>query len=359
MGVTGDQPIAGDRRARFLRALAREPVDRPPVICTGGSMTAVPAEVVAGSGFALPAAHLDPAAMAGLALAAARITGFESVGIPLCTTVEAEVFDAEIDLGDAVTEARLVREPYRTTRDVPLIPVEDRLRRGRIGVAIEAVRQLAGMSGDLPIIANLIGPVSIAASAVEPETFFRELRTKRDETKRLVEHVTAFLAAYSRALIAAGADAIAIHEDTGTPSLIGPLLFEQVTLPALELLIAEIHEAGAPVLLHMCGNLGRAETLLSRLHCEGFIPDAVIPPGDLGRSHPHLAIIGNLGTFLLHQGAPEQITRSTSRLVRDRSVHIVSPACGMASATPLANIRALTDAVIHPVSAALEEAPSK
>jgi hypothetical protein len=31
----------------------------------------------------------------------------------------------------------------------------------------------------------------------------------------------------------------------------------------------------------------------------------------------------------------------------------------MASATPLANIRALTDAVTHPVSAALEEVPSK
>jgi uroporphyrinogen-III decarboxylase len=101
-----------DRRTRLLRALARLPVDRPPVICTGGSMSGVPAEVVARSGYGLPAAHLDAAAMAGLALAAARLTGFESVGVPLCTTVEAEVFDAAIDLGDAATEARIVREPY-------------------------------------------------------------------------------------------------------------------------------------------------------------------------------------------------------------------------------------------------------
>ncbi len=50
--------------------------------------------------------------MAGLALAAARITGFESVGVPLCVTVEAEAFGAAIDLGDANTEARIVQEPY-------------------------------------------------------------------------------------------------------------------------------------------------------------------------------------------------------------------------------------------------------
>ena len=61
-----DDISENDRRARLLRALARLPVDRPPVICTGGSMSGVPAEVVARSGYTLPAAHRDPAAMAGL-----------------------------------------------------------------------------------------------------------------------------------------------------------------------------------------------------------------------------------------------------------------------------------------------------
>src|SRR5689334_13116765 len=102
MDGTEDRAVSGvplDHRARLLRALARQKVDRPPVICTGGSMSGVPAEVVARSGYSLPEAHLNPATMAGLALAAARLTGFESVGVPLCTTVEAEVFDARIDLG--------------------------------------------------------------------------------------------------------------------------------------------------------------------------------------------------------------------------------------------------------------------
>ena len=107
-----------DRRTRLLRVLARRPVDRPPVICTGGSMTATPEEVVAASGFSLPAAHRDARAMAGLALAAARITGFESVGVPLCVTVEVEAFGAAIDLGDARTEARVLRVAIRLSQRV-------------------------------------------------------------------------------------------------------------------------------------------------------------------------------------------------------------------------------------------------
>lgn len=335
-----------DRRTRLLRALAREPVDRPPVICTGGSMSAVPAEVVARSEFSLPAAHLDPIAMAGLALAAARITGFESVGVPLCTTVEAEVFGAEINLGDEVTEARIVREPFPAVRDVPRIDLEERLRNGRAAVSIEAVRQLATISGDLPIIANLMGPVSIAASVVQPAMLFRELRTEPDKALELIEHINEFLATWARDLIRAGADVIAIHEDTGTPALVGPQVFERITLPNLARLTREIRASGALTLLHMCGKLGGTECHLSQLECEGFIPDSSISVRQLSKAQPHLAMVGNISTFLLHQGSPEQISRLAARHVED-GICAVSPACGMSSATPLVNIIALTHAVTH------------
>ncbi len=76
--IDANAPLS--RRERFFRALGRQKVDRAPVICTGGSMTATPAEVVRPSGFSLPHAHTDPVQMAGLALAAARITGFEFGG---------------------------------------------------------------------------------------------------------------------------------------------------------------------------------------------------------------------------------------------------------------------------------------
>lgn len=333
-----------DRRERFVRALARQPLDRAPVICTGGSMTATPEEVVALSGYALPEAHGDAAAMAGLALAAARITGFESVGVPLCVTVEAEVFGAEIDLGDARTEARIVREPYASVSDVALPPVADLLQRGRAQISVEAVRLLAQQAGDLPIIANLIGPVSIAAAVVEPTAFLRELRTKPAETAALSARATDFLIAWARQLIEAGADAIAIHEDTTTPALVGPRTFEQAVVPHLQRLVEAIHAAGGRVLLHMCGALGRSAEAVARLGVDAYIPDASLSVADLHESLPGTALVGNISTFLLHQGEPKGIAKLAARLSGPGGFDALSPTCGMSSITPLQNILAMTSA---------------
>lgn len=343
MGVQGL-----DRRTRLLRALARQPVDRAPVICTGGSMTATPEQVVAVSGQSLPAAHTDARAMAELALAAARITGFESVGVPLCTTVEAEAFGAEIILGDARTEARIVREPFASVTEVTLPGVEELLRRGRVQTSVEAVRILKETAGDLPIFANVMGPLSLAASVVEPTAFLRELRSKPQQSRALADLATDFLIAWAGQLVAAGADAIAIHEDTTTPALVGPRTFETVVAPQLARLVAAIRDSGARVLLHMCGALGKAAPAVAGLGLDGYIPDASLSATELREALPGIAVVGNISTFLLHQGQPAGIAKLAARLTAEGGIDVLSPTCGMSSITPLANIIAMTGAKESP-----------
>ncbi len=55
-----DAILSLSQRERFFRALARRQVDRAPVICTGGSMTATPAEVMERRGFSLPGSPHRP-----------------------------------------------------------------------------------------------------------------------------------------------------------------------------------------------------------------------------------------------------------------------------------------------------------
>jgi [methyl-Co(III) methanol-specific corrinoid protein]:coenzyme M methyltransferase len=121
-------------------------------------------------------------------------------------------------------------------------------------------------------------------------------------------------------------------------------VFEGIVLPHLQRLIDAIQESGARVLLHMCGSLDRVEPQLAGLRCDGFIPDAAVSLHRFAESFPHLAVVGNVSTFLLHQGEPLQIARLAAQLAQGRG-HVVSPACGLASATPLANIVALTSTV--------------
>ena len=333
-----------DRRTRLLRALDRLPVDRPPVICTGGSMTMVPAAVVALSGCSLPEAHGDPRAMAALALAAAHITGFETVGVPHCVTVEAEALGVEIDLGDAHTEARSVREPHASVTQVTLPSLSDLLEGGRVPVVVQAVRHLAESAGDLPICVNLLGPACLAASLVEPTTLLRELRSRGDEVQGLLAQITDFLIAWSQQLVAAGADVVVVHEDTLTPSLLGEKTFARVVAPHLQRLARALRALGTRSLLHMCGQLGGTVHRLEALGFDAYVPDHALSLGALTRDLPHTALVGNVSTFLLHQGSPQALAEAARKLVREGLVGALSPACGMSSATGLDNIRAFTEA---------------
>ena len=307
-------------------------------------MTSMPAAVATASSRRLPEAHLDAEAMADLAFEAATITGFEAVGVPFCCTVEAEAFGAQIDLGDAVTEARVVHEPYATVEAVRLPEVADLLDRGWAPVVVEAVRRLRERAGDLPIIINLIGPVSIGASVVEPAVFLRELRTRPEPTRIFLERITNFLVAWAELAIAAGADVVAVHEDSATPAIVGPKTFETVVSPHLARIAAAVRAKGAKSLLHLCGTLGRSIETIACLGFDGFVPDAAVYPAEFRAAAPGLAVVGNVSTFLLHQGRPKAIRRISRRLL-DAGVDVLSPTCGLSSLTPLDNIRALTGAV--------------
>ena len=335
-----NRPPATGRRARLLDALAQKPVDRSPVICTGGALTALTAEVVAKSGYRLPQAHFNAEEMAGLALTAARISGFESVGVPLCATLEADAF--------------VIKEPYAHSRDVPRKPIDALLQAGRVPVAIEAVRHLARNADDLPVIANLLGPVSVAAELVETTTLLKELRTEPEDAGALLDYTGDFLAALGQAYIEAGADVITICEDTATPTLVGPKRFAEVVLPHLNRLIDRLQSAGVPVVVHLCGQLDRAEESIERLRSAAFIPDASVSIATLGKQHPHLALVGNVSTFLLHLGEASAIGKVTERILSQGS-RVICPSCSMASATPLKNIHAMVRAVIDGVPTDIED----
>ena len=67
-------------KERLLRVLRKEPVDRPPVICTGGMMNAAIVEIMRATGHTLPEAHFDARRMADLAQDVQAATEFENIG---------------------------------------------------------------------------------------------------------------------------------------------------------------------------------------------------------------------------------------------------------------------------------------
>lgn len=331
-------------RERLLRVLAREEVDRPPVICPGGMMNAAIIDVMEESGYTLPEAHTEAGKMADLAGAVAEYTGFENLGIPFCLTAEAEVLGSEVTLGTLACEPKITKEVYARCRDVEEHDIKSLLEKGRIPAIVGAAGLLSRRFPETPVIGNLTGPISTAASLVDPMNFFKDMRRDKENTHRVLEYVSDFLIAFAKAQAENGATLISIADPTATGEILGPKMFAEYAVPYLNRVIDGIHGAGVPVILHICGRLSAVDDKLSGMRSEAISTDALVNLKKLKRDYPSLTTMGNVSTYLLEFSPPEQAARSARSLVAD-GTDIIAPACGLSTSTKLAAIRAMTGAV--------------
>ena len=331
-------------KERLLRVLHKEAVDRPPVICTGGMMNAAIVDVMEGTGHTLPAGHSDVALMTALSADVQQYTGFENLGIPFCMTVEAEVLGSEINFGTLACEPKIERELFPSAARVVYRDVETMLKSGRIGTIIEAGHALSRRHPDTPVIGNLTGPVSTAASIVDPVTFLKELRKDRDNAHRVMDYVSRLLIGFAREMVSNGVTLISIGDPTATGEILGPRMFEEYAVRYLNEVIDAIHGFGAPVIVHICGNMKSVKQHIPRLRSDAISTDALVNLKLLKEEFPTLTTMGNISTFLLELGEPDKVARHTEQLVRD-GIDIISPACGLSTSTALGNIRAMTGIV--------------
>lgn len=331
-------------KERLLRVLDNKSIDRPPVICTGGMMNAAIVQVMNLTGNTLPAAHHEGSLMASLAGDIHNHTGFENIGIPFCMTVEAEILGSEINFGTLACEPKIERELFPSSSKVEFRDINNMLKSGRISEIIQAGHHIARLHPDQPIIGNLTGPISTAASIVDPVTFLKELRKDAPNSHRVLEYVSDLLIAFAGEMINNGVTLISIGDPTATGEILGPKMFNEYAVRYLNKVIDGIHGFGAPVIVHICGKLQSVKQCLPQLRCDAVSTDALVNLKLLKEEFPGLKVMGNVSTFMLEYGDTAKVSAYTSGLVRD-GIDIISPACGLSTATSLEAIRAMTDTV--------------
>lgn len=331
-------------KERLARVLAKQKVDRPPVICTGGMMNAAVTQVMDEDGPTLPAAHFSAEGMAELAQRVHQATGFENLGVPFCMTVEPEVLGSRIDPGTLSCEPKIAKEAFSSCELVDIRDVKKIVREGRIATVVQAAHYLKKRNPDTPVIASLSGPISTAASVVTPLAFLKELRTRPEAAHRVLDYVTRLLVEYAREVVDSGADVIAIGDPTATGEILGPRIFHDFAVRYLNQLCDTVHASGKQVIVHICGDMTRSRDQLSVLHADAISVDALVNLKRLKEDFPSINTMGNVSTALLEFGDAQKVARNTERLVRD-GIDIISPACGLSTSTGLENIRALTGVV--------------
>jgi [methyl-Co(III) methanol-specific corrinoid protein]:coenzyme M methyltransferase len=328
-------------KERLVAILDGETVDRAPVICPGGMMSAATTEILRQMGECF---HTDSAVMAETAIEVRKSTGFENFGVPFCMTVEAEALGSRVAIGSSSVEPRVLEYGTRSLAQAAALSAPDPQKDGRLPVVLDAISSLARLDGGVPVIGNITGPVSLATSILDPFLFFRLLRKDAKGLHEFLEFVTDCLAGFAREQIEAGADAVCIADPSATGEILGRNYFREFAAPCLTRLVDEIRKAGAGVILHICGDTSLLFEELNTIRGAAFSFDSMVSMKKARENIAAAPIMGNINTQLLHQGTPERVRRAVGHAIKHK-VDIIAPACGLSMATPLENLRALTDMV--------------
>lgn len=331
-------------KERLDRVLSGKPVDRPPVICPGGMMNSATTDVMDECGLFFPEVHKSAEAMARLSSAVQQRTGFENFGIPYCMTVEAEILGSEIDFGNHDCEPKIAREYYSHCREVVKKNPRELARQGRIEAIARAGYEMSRSQPDIPLIGSITGPVSTAASIVDPMTFLKELRKDKENAHGVLDYVTEFLIEYARVLIESGFSVITIADPTATGEILGPKMFSDYAVPYLNKLVDAVHGMDTHAIVHICGRLEAVKEPLARIHADAISTDAMVNILDIKEVRGGGTVMGNVSTFALQLQGPEVIQRVTERLLENK-IDIISPACGLSTKTPVENISVMTGTV--------------
>jgi len=331
-------------KERLNNSLIGKRVDRPPVICSGGMMNAAIVDVMQKTGHTLPEAHTDSSLMSELSTDIAGYTGFENFGLPFCMTVEAEALGSGINMGTLACEPKIASEPFSSVTTVEFRDIHEAVKSSRINTVAGSAYTLSRKYPDIPVVGSLTGPISTAASIVDPMTFLKDLRKSREESHRVIEYVSDFLIEYAKILVESGAGIICIGDPTATGEILGPKIFGEFALHHINRVIDGIHSAGALAILHICGNMNSVKHLIPELKADALSTDAMVNLRELKREFPGIKTMGNLSTYALEFGDPYKIEVMTDKLLKD-GIDIISPACGLSTSTGLDNIRAMTETV--------------
>ncbi len=328
---------------RVIQALNGDKVDRPPFICPGGMLNMVTTELMKKTDIYWPDAHMDEKSLAKLAIEVHKLTGIENLGVPFCMTVEAEAMGARVYMGTTDTEPRVIEYPLTQIIEWPKLQAI-RQDRGRIGLVGDAVTRLSVSNIDAPVIANIIGPISLATSLIEPMIFFRALGKQPQQAHAFLSFLTDNLISYGRTLLQAGAQILTISDPSGTGDILGPRRFADFALPYINRILEELEGEYQACIVHICGGLHTILNEINQLKAQGISIDSNTSITAIHAALDNKVVVGNVSTHLLQNGDPDRVKAASLSCLRNGAA-VLSPACGISTSTPVANLQAMAAAV--------------
>lgn len=344
---------------RFLAALRRQSVDRPPVWLMRQAGRYLPEyrEVRAQAGGFLGLCK-DPVKAAEVTLQPIRRFGFDASIVFSDILVVPEAMGLELTFG--VGEGPKLAPPVRSAADVDRLAVADPSAFsyvydtiGRIVDGLPAAAKVANVDGvtDVPLIGFCGAPFTVASYVVEGEgskhfiEVKRFMHQEREAFLKLLDKLVQTSAGYLVAQVKAGARALQIF-DTWAGELSPDDLRDFAVTPTAKLIAAVRREVDVPIIYFARG----CADALDVVKAAGADAYGLDWRARITRSWPQLgdvAVQGNLDPAILF--APTETVRAKTRAILDEVGHrpgfVFNLGHGILPQTPIENVTAMLDVV--------------
>ena len=285
--------------------------------------------------------YLDADVLVESQLAVTRAFGLDQVSAISDPWREASAYGMEFDYpeqGVGKPRAYHIHSPA----DIEELVEVDVLAGARVQDRIRAVGVLAEQIGSTHSVLGWVeGPIAEYADLRGVQTTLMDLIDKPDMFARASEILIDHGIHFARVQAEAGADMIGVGD--AAASLIGPDLYVNHVLPWEQKLIEGIHEAGATVKLHICGNITSLLEYLPKTGADVIDVDWMVPLDQARRTvGPDVVLAGNFDpAAVLLQGSPEEVAQAARECLRMGGERLIlQPGCEVPQNTPEANIRA-------------------
>ena len=225
------------------------------------------------------------------------------------------------------------------------LALPDPLGGGRMHDRVKAAALFKEKVGGRLLVEGWIeGPCAEAADLRGINTLMLDFHDDPGFVRELFDFILPMELEFAEAQVEAGADLIGIGD--AAASLVGPKIYEQLVWPYEKKMVDGVHQLGAAVRLHICGNTSRILSPIGRLGCEivdlDYMVSVAAAREEMG---PRQILLGNIDPVsVLRNGTPASITAAIAECHRQAgSRYIVGAGCEVPRDTPPENLLALRD----------------
>jgi MtaA/CmuA family methyltransferase len=274
--------------------------------------------------------------------------GFEQVSCISDSYRETQGFGAEVEyLEDSAP--RCLAAPLEGAKDLSLLAAPDPLVSERMRDRVEAARAMKATVGDeCSVLGWIEGPGAEAADLRGVMNFLIDTMDDLPFCRDLMDRCVEVGIAFARAQVEAGADTVGVGD--AIASQVTPDFYEAEIQPREKRIVQAIHEMGAWVKLHICGDIthilpGIADLGLDILDVDHMV-DLALVRQTVG---PNVVIAGNIDPVsVVRQGTPQGIRRAIERCYAQAgNPFMVNAGCEIPPGTPVENLRAFCEPIAY------------